>query len=236
MANRTDFDLNAACADWHRRMASTAAFRAEDAEELEGHLRDSVAALAARGLSIEEAFWVAQHRLGPSRPLVAEYAKVHPGTVWVQRLLWIVAGTVALRLVSAVAQGIGILIVAGCFWMGWTPGWLGPVAAGARLAALVAGLVVLWRLVSSGRWNGDALCCWAKARPLLAGVLLAGLLAAVGASGTLVQLVLVRTGSMSALGPTFVWQSGAAGVGGLLLWPILLLWGLRRQRAVRSVS
>jgi hypothetical protein len=56
--------------------------RAEELEELELHLRDSVSALKKRRLSEEEAWLIAQRRLGQREALKDEYAKVaSPATV-----------------------------------------------------------------------------------------------------------------------------------------------------------
>lgn len=75
------FDLDARVREWTDALRSRGAFRAEDLVELESHLRDEIDALVKTGLSTEEAFLVAEHRVGRPEALAAEYAKVH-GEPW----------------------------------------------------------------------------------------------------------------------------------------------------------
>jgi hypothetical protein len=75
------FDLEARVHGWTDALRSRGAFRDEDVVELESHLRDEIEALAKTGLSTEEAFLVAEHRVGRPEALAAEYAKVH-GEPW----------------------------------------------------------------------------------------------------------------------------------------------------------
>jgi hypothetical protein len=75
------FDLEASVRSWTDGLRLRGSFRTEDIVELESHLREEVDALAKTGLSVEEAFIVAEHRIGRSDALAAEYAKVH-GEPW----------------------------------------------------------------------------------------------------------------------------------------------------------
>jgi hypothetical protein len=75
------FDLEARVHEWTDALRSRGAFRDEDVVELESHLRDEIDALAKTGLSAEEAFLVAGHRVGGPEALAAEYVKVH-GEPW----------------------------------------------------------------------------------------------------------------------------------------------------------
>jgi hypothetical protein len=75
------FDFETRVHEWTDALRSRGAFRAEDVVELESHLRDEIDALAKTGLSAEEAFLVAEHRVGRPEALAAEYAKVH-GEPW----------------------------------------------------------------------------------------------------------------------------------------------------------
>jgi hypothetical protein len=59
MENQTEFDLNRAIQQWRAGLADSPAFRAENLDELESHLHDSIRALEAHGLSVEEAFLIA---------------------------------------------------------------------------------------------------------------------------------------------------------------------------------
>jgi hypothetical protein len=75
------FDLENNVRAWADGLRSRKSFRAEDVVELESHLREEIDGLAKTGLSSEEAFLVAEHRIGRPEALAAEYAKVH-GEPW----------------------------------------------------------------------------------------------------------------------------------------------------------
>ena len=82
MENPTPFDLNHAIQRWRDGLSQSPHFRREDLAELEAHARDSVATLQAKGLTGEEAFWVATRRLGSPLGLEPEFAKINRGEVW----------------------------------------------------------------------------------------------------------------------------------------------------------
>lgn len=102
------FELESALQDWAARFRRTETMRHADVEELEQHVRDSLAALTASGLSEEEAFLVATHRVGPAAQLEREFQKVNGNHVWGHRLLWMLAGyllfTVSQVTISAFAR------------------------------------------------------------------------------------------------------------------------------------
>lgn len=75
------FDLEKSVRAWTDGLRSRRAFRDEDIVELESHLREEIDGLAKLGLSGEEAFLVAERRVGRPEALAAEYAKVH-GEPW----------------------------------------------------------------------------------------------------------------------------------------------------------
>ena len=76
MENETPFDLEDAIRKWRDSLIQSSRLRAEELEELELHLRDSLSALQKRGLSEEEAWIIAQKRLGQREVLKNEFAKV----------------------------------------------------------------------------------------------------------------------------------------------------------------
>jgi hypothetical protein len=92
MENATSFDLNRAIHSWRETLAQSPAFRGENLDELESHLRDSAAALETRGLSPEEAFLVAARRMGASSALEPEFGKVNGSAIWLDRLFWMLIG------------------------------------------------------------------------------------------------------------------------------------------------
>ena len=66
-----------------------------DVEELEGHLRDQVAALTQAGLAEDEAFLVAVKRMGSLDALSREFAREHSERLWKQLVMAPDAGAAA---------------------------------------------------------------------------------------------------------------------------------------------
>jgi hypothetical protein len=103
METTTSFDLNQTISRWRENVAHSPAFRNENLNELESHLRDSIAALQERGLSVEEAFLVGVKRLGKDDLLQKEYAKINRPAIWLDRTLWMLIGVQVWGLVSGLA-------------------------------------------------------------------------------------------------------------------------------------
>ena len=79
-----DEALEAQMAQWRSWLRRRPAIRPSDVEELEGHLRDQVAALAAAGLAADEAFLVAVKRMGNLDAVSREFAREHSERLWKQ--------------------------------------------------------------------------------------------------------------------------------------------------------
>src|ERR1051325_8188646 len=75
MEEEAQFDLTEAIHNWRGQLAQSSRLSAEELEELELHLRDSVSALQKRGLSEEEAWIIAERRVGKPEALKTEFAK-----------------------------------------------------------------------------------------------------------------------------------------------------------------
>ena len=143
------FDLNEAIRRWRERLIQLRSFGADDLEELENHLRESVAELQAGGLGLEEAFLVASERLGPDRRLAQEYAKTNARRIWTGRAVWILGGVVASKVLTAlVGTGLGFVFNA-IMWLGLD----------ARLVVTLD-LVVQWTITAACIGLG----CWLMAR------------------------------------------------------------------------
>ncbi len=71
-------------ARWRDYLRRRRAIRASDVEELEGHLRDRMAALVEAGLSDDEAFLVAVKRMGSLDAVSREFAREHAERLWKQ--------------------------------------------------------------------------------------------------------------------------------------------------------
>lgn len=91
-------DLDQRIARWRQGLSQAEAMTAADLDELETHLRAAQAELAGQGLSEEEAFWLAERRLGQPTAIAAEYAKENPEALWGTRVLWMLAGYLAVSL------------------------------------------------------------------------------------------------------------------------------------------
>jgi hypothetical protein len=79
--------LDADIAEWRARITRSGAVSAADADELEGHLREELAALRQAGLAEDEAFLVAVKRLGSVDRITAEFAREHSERLWKQLVL-----------------------------------------------------------------------------------------------------------------------------------------------------
>ncbi|MGI8967000.1 MAG: permease prefix domain 1-containing protein, partial [Limisphaerales bacterium] len=77
MATVSQFDLNSALQLWLERLGQSSQVKAENLKELESHIRDSVSQMQSKGLSSEESFLVATHRVGSVEKLEPEFAKVN---------------------------------------------------------------------------------------------------------------------------------------------------------------
>jgi hypothetical protein len=74
-------------AQWRSYLRRRQAIHGPDAEELEGHLRDQLAALTESGLAEDEAFLVAVKRIGNLDALSREFAREHSERLWKQLVL-----------------------------------------------------------------------------------------------------------------------------------------------------
>jgi hypothetical protein len=74
-------------AQWRSYVRKRPALDGQDVEELEGHLRDQLAALVETGLTEEEAFLVAVKRMGSLDALSREFAREHSDRLWKQLVL-----------------------------------------------------------------------------------------------------------------------------------------------------
>ena len=71
-------------AQWRAFLRRRQAIHGSDVEELDGHLRDQLAALVETGLTGDEAFLVAVKRMGRLDALSREFARAHSERLWKQ--------------------------------------------------------------------------------------------------------------------------------------------------------
>ncbi len=87
MAIDSGNDLETQFAEWRRYMGRRRAVCAADVDELEDHLRTTMAELVDAGLRTDEAFLVAVKRMGSQDELSREFARVHSERLWKQLVL-----------------------------------------------------------------------------------------------------------------------------------------------------
>ncbi|HWN96533.1 MAG TPA: hypothetical protein VNT99_16000 [Methylomirabilota bacterium] len=236
METTTRFDLNQSIRQWRDALAQSATMRAEELDELEYHLRDSMAQLRERQLTEEESFLVATRRLGGGEVLTREFAKVNPGRVWPSRLCWMLAGVFLLHLLGSVPHaGSGIL------WR-WAPQgisghWLGFFVVVTRWAAFIAPLAAfLWLTTKKpqliARWTTRAFH-----RPVMTSISLV-LLAVVGSAIVLLPSLFLSMKwgiptspeTVARLRVMSIWQMIGYSTLEIVLLPIALVWLARRAQ------
>src|SRR4051812_49531857 len=87
MTTFPDQQLEDQIAEWRAYVHRRQALHTPDVEELEGHLRDQLAALTEAGLTRDEAFLVAVKRMGSLDELSREFARAHSERLWKQLVI-----------------------------------------------------------------------------------------------------------------------------------------------------
>jgi hypothetical protein len=82
------FNLNEQIKKWRANLNTSQSFKTIDIDELENHLIEEIEKLKLSGLSEEEAFIIATHRLGQIDSLSDEFVKVNTGILWRKRFFW----------------------------------------------------------------------------------------------------------------------------------------------------
>jgi hypothetical protein len=168
------FDSNQAIQRWREALAQSPAFRSENLDELEAHLRDSIAKLEGGGLSAEEAFLVASRRIGRDGALAVEFGKVNGHAVWLDRLLWMLIGIQAWGLVSNLIGSLTRTAIS----LGWSSAHYDYKQSGLALPVTLFSLVQVavlaasiafcgWLIVRKGPQIGAWLAPWLGRRSTL---------------------------------------------------------------------
>ncbi len=87
MSVENDNDLERQIAEWRGYVRRRRAMRDADADELEDHLRNTIAELTEAGLRPDEAFLIAVKRMGGLDELSREFAREHSDRLWKQLVL-----------------------------------------------------------------------------------------------------------------------------------------------------
>jgi hypothetical protein len=107
------FELESQIRKWRAHLRSTGSVGAQDLEELESHLRDSVEEMTARGVTTEEAFLISVRRMGDAEALSQEFAKISTENVWRQLLVPAPSESARRRQRLEVAVVVGLTLLAG---------------------------------------------------------------------------------------------------------------------------
>ncbi|HEY5915188.1 MAG TPA: hypothetical protein VJA21_31735 [Verrucomicrobiae bacterium] len=144
MENPAQFDLNDRIRQWRIELANSPALGGRDLDELETHLRDSFEVLRARGVEAREAFEMALRRLGTSRELEAEFAKVNSSWVWSERALWVLCGVLGANLLGSFAAFFSNVVLNLSTWKGLGPRMIGCLQF---ITYWIATVALIWLVV-----------------------------------------------------------------------------------------
>jgi hypothetical protein len=109
MEGRAMFDVEKNINDWKTNLLASGSMLENDVLELESHLRDQIIDLQEKELSDQEAFWVAQNRIGNADGIKTEFKKVNGSTLWMERLAWILSGIIGLYILTYATELLGNL-------------------------------------------------------------------------------------------------------------------------------
>lgn len=219
------FDLVSQIRSWREHLAGEGVYCPSDLDELESHLREEMATLTRQGLSEQEAFAVACMRLGDSKGLSPEFAKVNGGIVFRRRLFWMGVGALGFGLTTHLATVLSKGATLAAASAGLRGSALGILAESFHILALV--LTVMGLLVVVRRCSGPLTSpawlhsTWGKVGLFIG---LATVNLALWASPLLLTAGIIRI-----LGPSDIGEMALVSAYTNLLWPIvgsLLLIGL----------
>lgn len=234
MENPAPFDLNQAIHRWRERISGSPAVCHKDMDELEDHLRDATASLERRGLTAQEAFWIAQHRLGQGDVLQAEFGKVNRSQVWLDRALWMVLGSLAFSGLFSMSSAMGNLADLSLNLMVGGRGFL-PVSLLFNPASFGLLLLLLWRWANHSGAPFTRHGRWIWANPVGAAISATVFLALLHAMQIGVTMLTVRSLSLEQNAASMMWSFSRAVLFSLIT-PALLGWLLHRILRQRETA
>jgi hypothetical protein len=240
MENPTPFDLNGAIRRWLENLNSSAAFSADNREELASHLRASVQRLQAEGHLEEEAFQIATQRIGEQGALEGEFAKVNPPVgssfpklfFWTATIMFLLT-TVALLQRSVInyeriTQGGKIL---------WRPFSFLDFIFGARMGYEVMSLLFAFVLATLVCWKSDSgiwkyldtvftsrFANWAQTKPVNTLSILLILALIVFVMPVLSTFLAVKMSAYHIIGLPVFWDPRFRGTSFHFVWPMAMFY------------
>ena len=113
------FELEEGIQGWVESMRRQSSMNTSDIEELEDHLRESIAGLQKLGLLPEEALTVAKMRLGKQEEIAKEHSKLAPGARVHPQLTQYLVGYVAIAAFLSLCNGTWYGAMAIMVSLGW---------------------------------------------------------------------------------------------------------------------
>ena len=92
------FELEKTIDQYKNELLSNPSLNEDAVNELLSHLGDEMDTLKMKGLSEEESFWIARHRMGNTDAIHQEFSKINRSLVWQKRLIWFFLGYLILSL------------------------------------------------------------------------------------------------------------------------------------------
>ncbi len=151
MERQSRFDLTATTETWLDTLRQHGTLTDDDLRELQTHLLDAVEPLKAGGLSEEEAFLVARHRLGSAEVVGEEFGKIQRLPDVQREPMLLLLGAFGFLILKNAVDITNVFAVMG-FAQIWGDSRLTSLAnAGICLALMGALVVLLVRLTRDGR-------------------------------------------------------------------------------------
>jgi len=232
METSDETGLNEVIGRWRAGLANTGTMRPTDLDELEAHLRDSVAELMRAGLSGVEAFIIAGRRLGTAGGLTTEFAKVNRHEIWLTRVLWMVGGVTVAVTVAKLSSAMANLAMLAGTQLGLKASALGWFALGTQWAVMLGMMAVGWFGGERLFHRLSAAVVQARAHSFLtAVVVLVALTLATGITLGSEYLTLNLVGH-SEVSSALIYRSVSGMLMPLVFWPVVVFWLLRCRTRV----
>ena len=124
----------------------------KDLLELEDHVYSEIEHLCRVGLSEQEAFWVALHRIGDPDQLIREYGKVRVIPMWKHRLFWMALGILAFSVFTYLSTFLTDLVAILAAYFGLEQ-YSGSFGVSAKLLTFGGLLVFVYAQVMPGKFG-----------------------------------------------------------------------------------
>ncbi len=109
------FQLDESIEKWKIKLVNSNSFTNSDIAELESHLLDEMDSLKEKELTEEEAFYIASNRLGSVELLSSEFSKVNTKTLYLKRVMWLLAGYLLISFIENVIRTLSFLLTSGFY-------------------------------------------------------------------------------------------------------------------------